>query len=186
MQIQSAVDPGPVEVASNSASNAPTTPPSTIAAAPAPVAVSDTKPAAPVAEPQAKLVAQETLAPPPPVRPAEIRATPSVSPVERPARLSISQRTQEPRVKRQTKPSIPLGLQSMLRSPSRTPIAIPVKIKIDPFGEVTSAQAEFSKNSVLETQLANIAATTARYWTFYPATINDKPVSSELVINFKF
>ena len=74
----------------------------------------------------------------------------------------------------------------MLRSRSRTPIVIPVKVRIDPFGEVTVAQADYPQVSVFEKQLVNLVQTTARYWTFDPATINGKPVASELVINFKF
>ncbi|HYI94725.1 MAG TPA: hypothetical protein VEX68_14360 [Bryobacteraceae bacterium] len=120
-------------------------------------------------------------------QPIERAPVPTALPIaEAPARLSITQVAQEPKVKRSVKPSIPLGLQSMLRSPSRTPIVIPVKVRIDPFGRVTSAQADYPQGSVFEKQLVNLVQSTARYWSFDPATINGKPVASELVINFKF
>ncbi len=135
-----------------------------------------------------------TLIAPPPIvefRPIERPPAPSIPTVtpavaDAPARLSITQAAQEPKVKRSVKPSIPLGLQSMLRSRSRTPIVIPVKVSIDRFGQVISAQADYPQGSVFEKQLVNLVQTTAHYWTFDPATINGKPVASELVINFKF
>jgi hypothetical protein len=147
-----------------------------VSSAPSPIPVAFTKPTS-TAETQTNLIAQQTL-PSPAVTP--------VVPTEMPPRLLISQATQEPRVKTKTNPSIPLGLQSMLRSRSRAQVVIPVRVRIGTLGEVTSAHADLSPGGVLESQLANIAATTARYWTFYPATIDGRPVSSELVINFKF
>ena len=80
---------------------------------------------------------------------------------------------------RQVKPRLPADLQPE----SGSPPPVDVKVWIDKSGQVTRAEL-LSENT--ESDIAEIASRAALKWTFEPARLSDRPVSSELVMHFRF
>ena len=80
---------------------------------------------------------------------------------------------------RQVKPRLPEELQG--DNESHPDVA--VKVWIDDTGQVT--KAELLSDDVAP-QIAQIASNAAYKWTFAPARLSDKPVSSEMMMHFRF
>ncbi|HEY3840878.1 MAG TPA: hypothetical protein VGL72_30100 [Bryobacteraceae bacterium] len=79
---------------------------------------------------------------------------------------------------RRVNPRLPADLQNVdYKNP------IDVKVWIDDNGLVTKALVLNDRN---ETEVADFAAHTALKWTFTPAKLSDHPVSSEMVMHFRF
>ena len=68
-----------------------------------------------------------------------------------------------------------------LENPS--PASVDVKVWIDKSGQVTKAEL-LSDSS--DSAVADLAANAALKWTFEPARLSDRPVSSEMVMHFRF
>ena len=79
---------------------------------------------------------------------------------------------------RRVNPHLPAELQN---AEYQKPIDI--KVWIDDNGLVTKALILNDRN---ESEVADFAAHTALKWTFTPAKVSDQPVSSEMVMHFKF
>ncbi len=80
---------------------------------------------------------------------------------------------------REVKPRLPEELE---RNIADQP-AVDLKVWIDNSGQVTKTEI-LSKHSAPE--VAEIASNAARKWTFEPAQVADRPVSSEMVMHFRF
>lgn len=80
---------------------------------------------------------------------------------------------------RRVKPRLPTELEHGEAPPS----PVDVKVWIDKSGQVTKAEL-LSDNS--DPEVSDIAANAALKWTFEPARLSDRPVSSEMVMHFRF
>jgi TonB family protein len=81
-------------------------------------------------------------------------------------------------------PNTPADVRSMIRGP----VSIAVTVEIDPRGNVTQARTSSDDNDKppLEKLLAREAVEAAREWQFRPATRDDAPVTSQMVVQFQF
>jgi TonB family protein len=80
-----------------------------------------------------------------------------------------------PRAIRQVRPTVP-GLVA-----DNDPVR--VKVLVDEQGKVADAELVTRKS---DPKLAALAIEAAREWQFKPATVNEKPVETELILQFRF
>ncbi len=79
---------------------------------------------------------------------------------------------------RQVKPRLPSSLQRDTEYPP-----VEVKVWIDKTGQVTKAELE---SDPADSEVGEIATNAALKWTFEPARLSDHPVSSEMIMHFRF
>jgi len=80
---------------------------------------------------------------------------------------------------RQVRPRLPADLQGDQANTQ----PVDVKVWIDPSGQVTKAELLSDRTTP---EVADITSTAALKWTFEPARLSDHPVSSEMVMHFRF
>ena len=80
---------------------------------------------------------------------------------------------------RQVRPRLPADLQGDEANTQ----PVDVKVWIDTSGQVTKAELLSDRTTP---EVADITSNAALKWTFEPARLSDHPVSSELVMHFRF
>lgn len=83
---------------------------------------------------------------------------------------------------RQVKPTVPLNVAALVR----TPVSVRIRVRIDAQGQVTHAEALNASNSGVNGYLAQSAVAAARLWSFAPARQGSTSVPSEMVLSFAF
>ena len=96
-------------------------------------------------------------------------------------RLRKSEKFAEPVPVFQAQPTFKMpDHQSLVR-----PVSVGVRVYVEESGTVRSAEVvEYGEPPNFS--LANAALAAARLWTFEPARLEDAPVSSEVILHFRF
>ncbi len=114
-------------------------------------------------------------APPPPAPAPEVAATKAPSkPLAPPSVILPAVATE------QVLPRFPESMKALLSSDKM----IEVTVSIDENGKVAKAEATTQNHG--DAQLVASAIEAARHWKFRPATINSKPIASEMIVKFNF
>lgn len=112
------------------------------------------------------------------IYPSVVRTVPATSPG---SPIEKAEQYIGPKVVAQVKPSIPQGLNGLIRKD----VVVEVHLSIDSTGKVTDADAPPGPDA-LYASLAKASVDTARRWKFEPARRGNRPVASDLTLTFKF
>jgi TonB family protein len=80
----------------------------------------------------------------------------------------------------QTMPNVPAGVRRGLANDA----VVPVRVSVTSDGYVS--RVELLNNDVDDSRLTEAALNAARQWRFHPATVDDKPAASKIILRFRF